>query len=570
MRADFYPDLMASPVWPLTEGSGSSSLLFATTRCARPSPGRRPRSASTWSRRWSSGCLADAAREPGVLPLLQETMALLWQRRARRLLTLEAYQRLGSDGKSGLATALATWADAAYAELDPARRAIARRVLLRLVQLGQGRDDTRRQQPVTALRPAAGDPAEFEATLDHLTRHRLLTLSGGEPDQDTSRADLAHEALITAWPALRRWVDEDREGLRVRAQLADDAQVWAGLNRHPDSLYRGIRLAAATQWAAAHPGELTTDEREFLAAAERRQAAELTEARAQAASQARAARRLRWSAAALSVLLVLATLAGVLAVRSAGEERKQARIANSRSLANQATATAGTEPDLSILLSVAAYNSSDTAEARASLQSQLLRRRHVRRILTTPEGPLTSVAFSADGRVLAAGAADGRVHVWEGDGQQPLATLGPAAGPVRAVAVSPDGRTVAASAGHDPGVGPGRPRPAPATRRRRPGRPARLHPGRPAAVGRPGRRDPGLGPARRPAHAARHRRPGGGDGGPARRPHPVPGQEGRLPVGPGRPAGVELPAQRGERRAASPSARAGAPSPSAPAASGSP
>jgi len=375
-------------------------------------------------------------------------MALLWERRARRLLTLDAYRQLGQDGQSRLATALATRADAAFAELGPARREIARRVLLRLVQLGQGRDDTRRQQPVAALRPASDDPAEFDATLLHLTRHRLLTLSGEQrPGQDTSRADLAHEALITAWPALRRWVDEDREGLRVRAQLADDAQVWASLDRHPDSLYRGIRLAAATQWAETHPGQLTAAEQEFLTAGQRRQAAELAEAREQAASQARAAKRLRWSAAALSVLLVLASLAGVLAVRSAGEERKQARIANSRSLAIQATDTAATEPDLSILLSVAAYDNSPTPEARASLQNQLVRRRHIRRILTTPEGPLTSVAFSADGRVLAAGAADGRTYVWDGDGQPLLATLGPAAGPVRAVAVSPDGRTVAASAG---------------------------------------------------------------------------------------------------------------------------
>ena len=43
-----------------------------------------------------------------MLPLLQETLALLWEERARRLLTLEAYGWLGSDSQSGLAIALAT------------------------------------------------------------------------------------------------------------------------------------------------------------------------------------------------------------------------------------------------------------------------------------------------------------------------------------------------------------------------------------------------------------------------------------------------------------------------------
>jgi WD40 repeat protein len=446
MRADFYPDLMGSDLWPLAEGERLELAPLRDEALAEAITGPAATVGVHVEPALVERLLRDAAGEPGVLPLLQETMTLLWERRSRRLLTLDAYRQLGTEGRSGLATALATTADAAYAALSPARQAIARRMLLRLVQLGEGRDDTRRQQPVAALRSAGDDPGELEATLRHLTRHRLLTLGGEQdPGQDTSRADLAHEALITAWPALRRWVDEDREGLRVRAQLADDAQVWDDLHRHPDALYRGARLQTAAEWAKRHPGQLTEVEQAFLAAGERHHASELAKAKEQLASQTRAAKRLRWSAAGLSVLLVLATLAGVLAVRSTGEASKQARIANSRSLATQAAERAATEPDLSILLSLAAYASFPTPEARVSLQDQVLRRRHVRRVLTTPEGPLASVAFSADGRVLAAGGADGRVHAWDGDGQPPLATLGPPAGPVRAVAVSPDGRTVAAA-----------------------------------------------------------------------------------------------------------------------------
>lgn len=451
LRADFYPDLMGSPLWPLTEGE---RLELAPLRddALREAIAEPAAAVGVYvERALVERLLTDAASEPGVLPLLQETMAMLWERRSRRLLTLDAYRRLGGDGPSGLATALATRADAAFAELTPARQAIARRMLLRLVQLGEGRDDTRRQQPLAALRAVADDPADFDATLLGLTRHRLLTLSGDRRNpagQDTSRADLAHEALIAAWPALRRWVDEDREGLRVRARLADDVQVWTSLGRDPDALYRGTRLLAAIEWAERHPGELSPAEQEFLAAGRRHQASELAEAREQAARQTRAARRLRWSAAALSVLLILAGLATVGAVRSAAAERRQARIATSRYLASQAANTAATDPDLSVLLSLTAYASSPTAEARLSLQDQLVRRRHVRRILTGARGRLTDVAASADGRVLAAGSADGRVWVWDGDGRKLLATLGPAVGRLRAVAVSPDGATVAA-AGED-------------------------------------------------------------------------------------------------------------------------
>ena len=193
------------------------------------------------------------------------------------------------------------------------------------MQLGEGRDDTRRQQPVAALRSAGDDPGEFDATLRHLTRHRLLTLTGGDqgPGEGTSRADLAHEALISAWPTLRNWVDEDREGLRVRAQLADDAQVWTGMNRNPDALYRGRRLLAASDWAERHPGQLAGVEQEFLTAGHD----------ARSASWPRPASRLAAALAAggraLSVLLAWPACR-VLAVRSANKGAA-GRIANSQS-----------------------------------------------------------------------------------------------------------------------------------------------------------------------------------------------------------------------------------------------
>src|SRR5215213_3506298 len=90
--------------------------------------------------------LADAADEPGVLPLVQETMVLLWENMQRRLVPLNAYEDLGGDGRNGLAVAIATKADATLAALSPEQQMIARRIFLRLVHFGEGRANTRRQQ----------------------------------------------------------------------------------------------------------------------------------------------------------------------------------------------------------------------------------------------------------------------------------------------------------------------------------------------------------------------------------------------------------------------------------------
>jgi len=69
------------------------------------------------------GVLVDAADEPGVLPLLQETMRLLWPRMRARTLTLDAYQQIGAGqpgAASGLAVAIGPKADATPAGLDGA------------------------------------------------------------------------------------------------------------------------------------------------------------------------------------------------------------------------------------------------------------------------------------------------------------------------------------------------------------------------------------------------------------------------------------------------------------------
>ena len=95
--------------------------------------------------------------------------------------------------------------------------------------------------------------------------------------------EVAHEALIRNWPQLRKWIDADRAGLRTRTRLTEAAREWKNAGRDPAYLYSGARLAVAEEWAASHPGELSTDEAEFLRcsreAQKQREATELEAAR---------------------------------------------------------------------------------------------------------------------------------------------------------------------------------------------------------------------------------------------------------------------------------------------------
>jgi hypothetical protein len=201
--------------------------------------------------------VADAAGEPGILPLVQETLVLLWEKVDRRYLPLRAYdalvlsardyRELGGVQLTGLQVAMARRADATLADLTPEQQFIARRIFLRLVQFGEGRADTRRQQSAAALRVASDDPELLNHTLEHLTGNRLLTLSG-EEEGVARRVDIAHESLITGWPTLQEWLTERREAEQTRRRLEAKAVEWVRLGQGRGGLLDSVELAEAEGW----------------------------------------------------------------------------------------------------------------------------------------------------------------------------------------------------------------------------------------------------------------------------------------------------------------------------------
>ena len=64
---------------------------------------------------------------------------------------------------------------------------------------------------------------------------------------------------------------------------------------------------------------------------------------------------------------------------------------------------------------------------------------------TGDRGPVNSVAFSAQGHTLATGSESGTVQLWDARSYALLATLSPGPGQVFSVAFSPDGRFLAAA-----------------------------------------------------------------------------------------------------------------------------
>jgi len=70
---------------------------------------------------------------------------------------------------------------------------------------------------------------------------------------------------------LRRWLAEDREGLRIHRRVTEAAGEWDQGGRKKEFLYRGARLASAREWAAGRQDRLNELERAFLAASNERE-----------------------------------------------------------------------------------------------------------------------------------------------------------------------------------------------------------------------------------------------------------------------------------------------------------
>lgn len=367
----------------------------------------------------------DVAGEVGGLPLLSAALVDLWRDRDGRSLTLAAYERTG-----GVRGAVGRHAEAAFRSLGQPDRQLARRILLRLVAGGDGEALTRRRATRAELEVGAAE--QVEEVLAALVERRLLVA-----DEETY--ELVHESLLEHWPRLAGWLQEDAQVRRVHRHLFDAASRWQAGGRDAGELYRGARLASALEWvdAAGEAAGLNRLEREFV-----------EESRAAAV---RSTRRLRAFLATAVALLVVAAIAGVVALEARGTAQRQA----TRAVAQRLGAQGLIEPrlDRALLLAREGVNLDDSTATRGNLLATLLRAPAALAVLRGRDDQVLDEALSRDGRLLALRGNSGNVSFFDtrtlrevgssfkADGQ--LNYCGAIVRPVRAVAVSPNNQTVA-------------------------------------------------------------------------------------------------------------------------------
>jgi len=215
-----------------------------------------------------SEIIEDAGQEQALLPLLQFTARMLWERRdkERRILTRESYTAIG-----GVAGALAAHADGVLEGLSEANEELVREILLRLVTPEGARRVLSLERTLEGLHPLAKD------MLARLIKARLISVRKSrvkEEGDDPAGAvlELVHESLVTSWARLARWIERSREDLAFLYEAGQQAEIWQKRGRREDEVWSGEALTEALRALDRCSEKVPHRVIEFLEAGQQRRA----------------------------------------------------------------------------------------------------------------------------------------------------------------------------------------------------------------------------------------------------------------------------------------------------------
>lgn len=380
---------------------------------------------------------------PGALPLLSFTLSEMFRvyvRMARddRTLRREDYDSLG-----GVSGALARRADELYAGLGEAERATLRRMALRMVVPGESA-----RRPVLAAELIYADESEngrVQVIWARLVEARLV--SAGQDALGRGFIEPAHDKLVTGWPRLRTFLDEERETFPLVYALGQAAAQWDAGGRASGLLWDDDpRRPQAVALLGERPERFNAVERAFIEGSRRRH-------------------RRGWISLVVAVSVVVISLTAITAyaLRKRGQAEDARDQAEKRKVAAQVARDEANARlhdlyldqgrrhvlagDLARALPFLAevYRARpDDVEVRwdVALATEMVASH---RALAGHAGAVTRAVFLADGvRLLTTAAEDPAPRIWDTNGKEPVRVLTGLTAPV--VAAMPLGDSVMAVA----------------------------------------------------------------------------------------------------------------------------
>jgi TPR repeat protein len=198
-----------------------------------------------------------AASQPGALPLLSYLLNDMWKAMVTRGDKVLRRPVKGID----LGGVLAARAEE-FLKFSLAREESLKRLLtLRLALVPAEGEPVRRQARRAECTAEEWELAEVLAD----SPWRLTVIDERETDGDLS-AELAHEALLRAWPRLEIWLRDERDFLVFKGDIERAQRRWRDAARDDKALLTGLDLIRAEEWSPKRGGDLSTEVRQFVIA----------------------------------------------------------------------------------------------------------------------------------------------------------------------------------------------------------------------------------------------------------------------------------------------------------------
>ena len=176
--------------------------------------------------------IQDAGSEPGSLPLLAFALERLFRERSGNVLIENVYDALG-----GIAGAIGAHVnkveDQVAKQVGSDANTWLPKIFQPLILVNIDGQPTRRR----VLKEKFA--VDLHPIVDILSKERLLSAEG-EGKQST--VSVAHEKLFETWPALTRWVAENRDDLFVLRQAEIEAKEWVKHDYDLQYLWHSDRL----------------------------------------------------------------------------------------------------------------------------------------------------------------------------------------------------------------------------------------------------------------------------------------------------------------------------------------
>jgi TPR repeat protein len=200
---------------------------------------------------------AAAAAEPGALPLLSYLLTDMWASMLRRD---DATLRLPAQAID-IGGVLASRAEEFLKDHPGDENSLRRLLTLRLASVPPEGEPVRRQ--TTAEECTDAEWALARRLAEHPWR---LVVIGDRAVDRRILAEVAHEAMLRAWPRLAHWLRDERYFLIFKGDVERAERRWREMGGENSALLTGLDLTRAEGWLPKRSGDLS---REVVAFAQR-------------------------------------------------------------------------------------------------------------------------------------------------------------------------------------------------------------------------------------------------------------------------------------------------------------